>query len=129
TFVVKGLSEIYDPRGGFPIAIKDALVAPKNTAPYAGAGAVIHEAGSQIAAVAATAKQLVADPDVRGLTARQRSAILNWRLTATAVPAFTVVEKTATELGEALGRGETTSEEIVREYLVRLAALDRNGPT
>ena len=26
TFVVKGLSEVYDPRGGFPIAIKDGLL-------------------------------------------------------------------------------------------------------
>jgi hypothetical protein len=28
TFVVKGLSETYDPRGGFPIPILDAIVAP-----------------------------------------------------------------------------------------------------
>ena len=34
TFVVKGLSETYDPRGGFPIPIRDGLVAPKNQAPY-----------------------------------------------------------------------------------------------
>ena len=26
TFVVKGLSEVYDPRGGYPIPFKDALV-------------------------------------------------------------------------------------------------------
>ena len=28
-FVVKGLSEVYDPRGGFPIPLRDAIVAPK----------------------------------------------------------------------------------------------------
>ena len=35
TFVVKGLSEIYDPRGGFPIPIRDGIVAPKFSEPYA----------------------------------------------------------------------------------------------
>src|SRR6478736_4361661 len=34
TFVVKGLSEIYDPRGGFPISIRDGLVAPNFDATY-----------------------------------------------------------------------------------------------
>jgi len=33
TFVAKGLSEIYDPRGGFPIPLRDALVTPKYAAP------------------------------------------------------------------------------------------------
>ena len=45
TFVVKGLSEVYDPRGGFPIPLRDALVAPKYSAPYAGAAPKIPEAG------------------------------------------------------------------------------------
>jgi amidase len=128
TFVVKGLSEVYDPRGGFPIPIKDAIVAPKNDAPYSGGFPSIPPAGSQIAAVTEVAKRLVADPDVRGLTARQRSRILNWRLAATTAAPFTVVEKTVTELQDALARGETTSEDIVREYLIRLATFDRNGP-
>ena len=30
TFVVKGLSESYDPRGGFPVPIRDGIVAPKH---------------------------------------------------------------------------------------------------
>ena len=138
TFVIKGLSEVYDPRGGFPIPIKDAIVVPKNQAPYSGTAPVIPAAGSQIAAVTETAKRLIAEPDVRGLTARQRSHILNWRL----VPrrgqgagvrgqkgaSFTVFEKTAPQLQDALVRGEITSEDIVREYLVRLATFDRNGP-
>lgn len=134
TFVVKGLSEIYDPRGGFPIPLKDALVAPKNRAPYSGPDPRIPAAGSQIAYVTEVAKQLVADPDLRGLTPKQRREILNWdpvRLKAEAASAhgvfagsrtFSVVEKTAPELQDAMARGETTSEDIVREYLRRLAA-------
>lgn len=128
TFVVKGLSEVYDLRGGFPIPIKDGIVAPKNEAPYSGSSPVVPAAGSQIGAVTETAKKLVSDPDVRGLTPRQRSRILNWRLPGTTPTPFTVVEKTAPQLQDALTRGETTSEDIVGEYLVRLATYDRNGP-
>jgi amidase len=129
TFVVKGLSEVYDPRGGFPIGIKDAIVAPKNTAPYTGPAPAIPAAGSQIAAVTGIARRLVADPDVRGLTPRQRSRILNWHLPGRPPAPFTVLEKTAPQLQDALTRGQITSEDIVREYLVRLATYDRNGPT
>jgi amidase len=128
TFVVKGLSETYDPRGGITIPIKDALVVPKNTAPYGGPDPKIPAAGSQIAAVTATARELLASPDLRGLTPRQRARLLNWPRLTPAASTFTVVEKTATQLQDALTRGETTSEDIVREYLVRLAAYDRHGP-
>ncbi len=153
TFVVKGLSEVYDPRGGFPIPIVDAIVAPKNDAPYSGPAPNIPAAGSQIAMVTEIARTLVANPDVRGLTAQQRATILNWQLGAAEAPKdsaakatplqpkgsgaasaapstapFSVVEKTAPQLQDALTRGETTSEDIVREYLRRLATYDRNGP-
>ncbi|HET7696926.1 MAG TPA: amidase family protein [Vicinamibacterales bacterium] len=128
TFVVKGLSEVYDPRGGFPIALKDALVAPKNAAPYGGPSPQIPAAGSQIAAVTQTARRLLAEPDVRGLTPRQRSRLINWPRIAPAPVPFTVVEKTAAELQAAMTRGDTTAEDLVREYLVRLAAYDRHGP-
>ena len=37
TFVVKGLSEVYDPRGGFPMTTRDALLSTWNPAPYNGA--------------------------------------------------------------------------------------------
>jgi Asp-tRNA(Asn)/Glu-tRNA(Gln) amidotransferase A subunit family amidase len=129
TFVVKGLSETYDPRGGFPIPILDGLVAPKNQAPLS-QGAVIPAAGSEIARVTAVARQLVSDPDVRGLTARQRSQIVNWALSDAAPrPAFSVVEKTVPELQDALTKGTVTSEDIVRGYLARLSLVDRNGIT
>ena len=129
TFVVKGLSEIYDPRGGFPIPLRDALVAPKYAAPYSGAAPTIPAAGSEIARVTAGARRLVAAPDLRGLTPLQRSQIVNWRVAAGAVPPFTVVEKTVPQIQDALTGGATTSADVVREYLERLSLLDRHGPT
>lgn len=132
TFVVKGLSEVYDPRGGFPIPLRDALVAPKYAAPYAADAPKIPEAGSEIARVTEVARRLVAEPDVRGLTPLQRSQIVNWRVAGAPGPAatpFTVVEKTALQIQDALTLGQTTSEDVVREYLARLSLLDRHGPT
>jgi amidase len=130
TFVVKGLSEVYDPRGGFPIPLRDAIVAPKFSAPYEGASPTIPESGSEIARVTDAARRLVSTPDVRGLTPTERSRIVNWRVTANAPAAtFSVVEKTVPQIQDALTRGVTTSEDVVREYLARLAMLDRHGPT
>jgi len=125
TFVVKGLSEVYDPRGGYPIPFKDALVTGE--AVYAGADARVPAAGSEIARVTAVAKQLAAAPDLRGLTALQRSQIVNWPATP-APPAFTVFEKTVTQLQDAMTRNVITSEDITREYLARLSQYDRHGP-
>lgn len=128
TFVVKGLSEVYDPRGGYPIPIKDGLVTGE--AVYAGPDAKIPAAGSEIARVTEVARQLVSHPDFRGLTPRQRAQIVNWTLPpARPLPPFTVFEKSVTELQDAMRRGDVTSEDIVREYLARLAMYDRNGPT
>ena len=134
TFVVKGLSEVYDPRGGFPIPLRDAIVAPKFSAPYAGDAPRIPDAGSEIARVTDAARRLVAAPDVRGLTPLQRSQIVNWRVagapaspTALASRSFTVVEKTVPQIQDALTRGQTTSEDVVREYLARLSRFDRHG--
>lgn len=130
TFVVKGLSETYDPRGGFPIPILDGLVAPKNQAPFSQGAPVIPAAGSEIARVTDVARRLVRDPDLRGLTPRQRARIVNWTLPDAAPPAaFTVVEKAVPQLQEALSRGTVTSEDIVREYLARLSVYDRSGIT
>ncbi|MEY4094534.1 MAG: hypothetical protein RLZZ53_1733, partial [Acidobacteriota bacterium] len=42
---------------------------------------------------------------------------------------FTVFEKTAAELQDAMTRGVVTSEDITREYLSRLSRFDRHGPT
>ena len=131
TFVVKGLSETYDPRGGFPIPLRDALVAPKYAAPYSGVAPKIPAAGSEIARVTGVARRLVAAPDVRGLTPLQRSQIVNWRVAGAGVAAstpFTVVEKTVPQIQDALTRGQTTAEDVVREYLARLSRFDRHGP-
>ena len=127
TFVVKGLSETYDPRGGFPIPLRDALVAPKSQAPFSQGAPVVPPAGSQIAMVTEVARRLVAEPDLRGLTPLQRARIVNWTLAADARP-FSVVEQTVPRLQSAMARGETTSEDIVREYLRRLSTFDRGGP-
>jgi len=130
TFAVKGLSEVYDPRGGYPIARRDALLSSWSEAPYSGADRKVPTAGSEIARVTAIAKRLVAEPDVRGLTPRQRAQLANWNLPAQAPPApFTVFEKTVTDLQDAMTRGSVTSEDIVRDYLTRLTLYDRNGPT
>ncbi len=129
TFVVKGLSEVYDPRGGYPIAIKDGLVGGE--ALYLGPDARIPAAGSEIARVSDVARQLVKEPDLRGLTARQLGQIANWDPgSGIRQPAasFSVFEKSVTELQEAMTRGVVTSEDIVREYLMRLTQYDRNGP-
>jgi amidase len=129
TFVVKGLSEIYDPRGGFPIPIRDGIVAPKFSDPYTGPDPRIPAAGSEIAKVTETARHLLSTPDLRGLTARQRSEIVNWRLrTPAPLSTFTAIEKTAPQIEAALTRGEVTTEDIISEYLTRLATLDRRGP-
>ena len=126
TFVVKGRSEIYDPRGGYPVPFKDALIT--GDAPYAGNDAEIPPAGSEIAAVTEMAKRLAASPDTAGLTPLQRSRIVNWELEPRQWPAFTVFEKSVAELQEAMEKGVTTSEDITREFLARIAAYDKHGP-
>ena len=132
TFVVKGLSETYDPRGGYPLPFKDALVTGE--AVYAGADARILAPGAEIRRVTDGAAQLLSQPDLRGLTPLQISQIANWDLPAASgvsrtVLGFTVFEKTAAELQDAMTRGVVTSEDITREYLSRLSRFDRHGPT
>ena len=130
TFVVKGLSEVYDPRGGFPIPARDALLSDWSEPVYAGPNARVPAPGSEIARVTAEARRLVAEPDLRGLTARQRAQIVNWALPApSSAPAFAVFEKSVEQLQEAMSSGLVTSEDIVREYLTRLTLYDRHGPT
>ena len=131
TFVVKGLSEVYDARTQGAVRIRDGVV----PAAAAGSAAKIPAAGSEIARVTELARKLVAAPDFSGLTPLQRSQIANWNdATVRLMPdttvdrSFTVVEKTAEQIQDALTRGMTTSEDVVREYLARLTLYDRNGP-
>ena len=134
TFVVKGLSEVYDPRGGYPLPFTDALVTGE--AVYSGADARIPPAGSEIRRVHDIAAGLAKAPDLRGLTAVQRAQIANWDVsirlkadtTSSRIVPFTVFEKTVTELQEAMTKGIVTSEDITREYLARLTLYDRHGP-
>ncbi len=130
TFVVKGLSEVYDPRGGYPVIGTDALLSTWSDPVYAAADRRVPAPGSEIARVTSLARQLVNEPDLRGLTPRQRAQIVNWTLPTAPPPApFTVFEKTVSELQDAMSRSVVTSEDIVREYLMRLTLYDRNGPT
>ena len=126
TFVVKGRSETYDPRGGYPLPFKDALVTGE--APYAGKDPYIPAAGSEIDAVTQTAELLVENPDTWGLTPLQESRIVNWDLGRQKWPGFNVFEKTVTELQDAMEKELTTSADITREYLVRIATYDTHGP-
>ena len=127
TFVVKGLSEIYDPRGGYPIPFKDALVTGE--AVYSGADARVPAAGSEIRRVSDIAAQLVKAPDLRGLTRLQVTQIANWDLAARPIGKFSVFEKTVPQLQEAMTSGELTAQDLTRDYLARLSLYDRSGPT
>lgn len=129
TFVVKGLSEVYDPRGGPPTTLKGAIVAPYFDPVYAGADAKVPAAGNEIARVTAIAEALVARPDLRGLSPREIASIVNWHTPTAATRApFSVVGRGVPELQAALARGDVTSLDLLREYLTRLTQLDRNGP-
>ena len=129
TFVVKGLSEVYDPRGGYPIARRDALLFSWSDPPYAGADARIPAAGCEIARVTEQARRLAAAPDLRGLTLRQQSQIVNWDLSRRQTPApFTVVEQSVEQLQAAMRAATTTSEDIVREYLTARRSTIATAP-
>ncbi len=108
-------------------------------------------AGAQIAAVTTAATDLAADPDLSGLSTAEICTIANWDLAAidAALPAtcatvqppqpeaapatsepktsspYDVVGKTLTELQADMRAGVTTSQEITRAYLDRIAAYDR----
>ena len=86
--------------------------------------------GSEIARVTEVARKLLRDPDLRGLTPRQLASNrqLDSADSQSAIAPFTVFEKTVSQLQDAMTKGETTSEDITREYLARAAMYDRNGP-
>ena len=130
TFVVKGLSEVYDPRGGPPAPRQDGLLFTWTEPPYAGADARSPAAGSEIARVTDVARQLVREPDLRGLTRVQQAQIVNWDVPRGAAAApFTVFDKSVDDLQAAMTAGTVTSEDVVREYLTRASVYDRHGPT
>jgi amidase len=129
TFIVKGKSEVYDPRGGFPTSVRDGLVAPNFDDVYAGKNPKIPAPGSEIARITKVAKNLLRDPDLRGLSPRQRAQVANWTLPPQPeIRPFSVFEKTVNQLQDAMTRGLATSEDITRQFLARAAMYDRNGP-
>ena len=129
TFVVKGRSETYDPRGGPEPIRTGGLLSTWYDAPYTGPDRAVPAAGSEIARVTAIARQLAASPDLQELTPRQLAAIANWPVPPASLAPFTVFEQTVADLAEAMTRGVVTSEDIVGEYLRRAATFDRHGPT
>ncbi|MFA4928305.1 MAG: amidase [Patulibacter sp.] len=108
-------------------------------------------AGAQIQAVQTAAAGLAASPNLDGLTTAEICTIANWNLAAidAALPAvcatvqppqpepapvekepktsspYDVVGKTVTELQADMRSGATTSQQITRAYLDRIAAYDR----
>lgn len=131
TFVVKGRSEVYDPRGGYPVPFKDALIT--GAAPYAGADASIPKPGSEISAVTEQARQLVDRPDTRGLTALELTHVVNWRKEVlpqnpNGATAAVVFEKDVTALQSEMS-STITSADVVRAYLARIALYDKRGPS
>ncbi|HWT91896.1 MAG TPA: amidase [Solirubrobacteraceae bacterium] len=110
-------------------------------------------AGTQVTAVRGAAATLAATPSLADLTKAELCALENWDLTAAAVPAFDpascgatppavklppaaeeaprttgspydVVGKTIGQLQADMEAGKTTSEQITRAYLDRIAAYD-----
>jgi amidase len=105
--------------------------------------------GSQIALVNSAAQSLAATPDFSGLSTGIRCSVANWAPPASgceaatdpgrppaAIPAqpsrttstYPVVGKSIAQLQADLRAGVTTSEELVKAYMDRIAAYDRSGP-
>lgn len=109
-------------------------------------------AGQQVAAVGGRAADLAATPDFRGMSAAQICSLANWDVASLTIPDFSaadcaairpldvlpprqqaepttsspydVVGKSVAELQADMTAGTTTSEEITRAYLDRIAAYD-----
>lgn len=108
-------------------------------------------AGQEVATVGSAAARLAAAPDLGGLTAAQICSIANWDLSTLTIPnfstagcaanpltveapspaaepttgvAYDVVGKSLTQLQADMTAGVTTSQEITRAYLDRIAAYD-----
>jgi amidase len=105
--------------------------------------------GEQVTAVNTAAAALAATPDLSGLTRREKCTLANWEKTVVpavdlnscaslspeALPAtrpaypttsspYDVTDKSITELQADMEAGRTTSQEITRAYLDRIAAYD-----
>ena len=96
TFVVKGLSEVYDPRGGYPIAARDALLSTWSDPVYAGAdaqgaGAGQRDRASHRGRAPTRGSARPARPHAAPASADRQ---LDARAAAAAVASFTVFEKT-----------------------------------
>ncbi len=125
-FVVKGKTEAFEPGTGFPVFLENAgQTAYFKAVPLSES---FPDAGREIDKVTVTAKRLAATPDLAGLTPREVAAVANWRVRTTApVRSCRIVEQRIRRLRECLINGGRAGD-VVRDYLVRIAAYDRNGP-
>ncbi len=125
-FVVKGKTESFEPGSGFPVFLDNAgQTAYFEDVPLSEG---FPDAGRQIHKVRVTAQRLAAAPDLRGLTPREVAGIANWRVDTTApVRSCRIVEQRIRGLHECLIDGGR-AEDVVRDYLLRIAAYDSNGP-
>ncbi len=125
-FVVKGKTEAFEPGTGFPLFLENAgQTAYFKKVPLSDS---FPEAGREIHRVTEAAQRLAAAPDLSGLTPRDVAAIANWRFdTVAPVKSCPIVERRIRGLRECLASGGR-AEDVVRDYLVRIAAYDRNGP-
>ncbi|MDQ8043504.1 MAG: amidase family protein [Solirubrobacteraceae bacterium] len=116
-------------------------------------GAAIPAAGTQVSAVATAAGQLAAAPPLSDLSTAQICSLANWDLSTITITGFSAADcatakpiendakylaapapttsspydvtgKTITELEADMASGKTTSQEITRAYLDRIAAYD-----
>ena len=129
TFVVKGLSEVYDPRGGFPVPIRNGMIAPQFDAVVLGRrrrhpggrhrDCARHRRGAAAGGGAGPARADAAAAGADRQLARSASA-LRRRLHR--------VREDRGRLQDALTRGPSTSVDVVRDYLTRLAAVRSQRP-
>ena len=135
TFVVKGLSEVYDPRGGYPIprpgrAARHVRAIRSTPAPTRR----IPAPGSEIARVTEQSRAgWPQTPDLRGLT--PLPAVADRQLgrcapRAAAGRSFTVFEKTVSQLqdGDDHGAGRPARTSSASTWPA-LSLYDRHGPT
>ena len=133
TFVVKGLSEVYDPRGGFPIAVQATRCVARSEAGLRRRGRRRSRPPDRRSRASPRWRgSWSREPDLRGLTPRQRAQIVNWTLPAAAAPAAVhgIREDASPQLQEAMTqRRDHLARTSCASTCARLSLYDRNGPT
>jgi amidase len=121
-----------DLRAGQTLALLTFLVRGRNELDPSD-GSRLRRPGSEQARVKTRARQLATVPELMGLSSRDLQLIVNWtpglrKQTGLPPAGYAVTEGTIEGMRAALEEGQVTSEELVRQYLARIAAYDRAGP-